>query len=82
MNNTVEKIYFIPGDKVKVKHNLENSPIMLVQEKVTKRIFTSKICNEPADRFVGIQCGWFDKNNVWRKEIFSTKDLIKVEEVC
>ncbi|MGL4372519.1 MAG: hypothetical protein ACRCS6_01965 [Turicibacter sp.] len=94
-NKSIEKIYFVPGNLVIVKHGLENKPIMLVTEIVTSRIViptvttwggvgyssdaTSPVVKQ-ACSFRGIRCGWFDRNSVWQEQIFSTKDLIKVEE--
>lgn len=81
MEYAQSKIYFIPGELVIIKHELDNRPVMLVVE-----VVTSKICNfgvavkqDPKNHFKGIRCGWFDHNQVWQEQIFSTKDLIKVE---
>lgn len=64
--------YYKPGDLVILKHAELNSPIMLVQEKVTRQFKQGgKIC----DMFKGMKCIWFDKNNVLQEAIFSTKDL-------
>jgi len=72
-----EKIYFNPGDLVTVRHEaLENRPIMYVLEKITRNI-TTKDGNTDSV-FVGIRCRYFDKNQVLREAIFSTKDLIHV----
>lgn len=69
-----EKIFYNPGDIVKVKHDLENIPTMYVVEKVTRNIVNRDGKNETI--FVGIKCRWFDKNQVLREAIFSSKDLI------
>lgn len=68
-----EKIYFTPGMRVKCKH-LENAPEMYVikkQEIVIKKSTDAKVLQ-------GIVCRWFDKNQVLREDIFSTKDLIQL----
>lgn len=65
-----EKIYFTPGMRVKCKH-LENAPEMYVIKK--KQLV---IKDEEAKTLQGIVCRWFDKNQVLREEVFSTKDLI------
>lgn len=71
-----EKVFYNPGDLVKVKHNLENVPIMYVVEKVTRTyIHTDKTKDSI---FIGIKCRWFDSNKILRESIFSTKDLIHV----
>lgn len=65
-----EKIYFTPGMRVKCKH-LENAPEMYVIKK--KQVI---IKDDDVKALQGIVCRWFDKNQVLREEIFSTKDLI------
>ena len=76
MENNVTKIYFIPGDIVILKHDLDNKPIMLVTEVVTSRFLTSPLnMNGYSDLteknhknyFKGIRCGWFDADQVWRE---------------
>ena len=71
-----DKIFFNPGDIVKVKHDkLENVPEMYVVEKVTRTIL-NKYDNSKETIFIGIKCRWFDKNSCLREAIFSTKDLM------
>jgi hypothetical protein len=49
---------------------------MYVLEKITRNITTK---DGIADNvFLGIKTRWFDKNQVLREAIFSTKDLIHV----
>lgn len=98
MDEKLEKIYFLPGDIVVLKHeNIYDKPNMLVTEIVTSRL--NQCYNPPnmvyygnisatntniATQSVvlrGIKCGWFDLNHVWREQIFSTKDLIKLENI-
>lgn len=70
------KTYFVPGQLVKVKHQIDNVPTMYVVEKVT-----NDLVNKGGDRasvFVGIKCKWFDKNCDLQTAIFSTKDLVHV----
>ena len=72
MINDIEKIFFAPGDLVVLKHKELKSPVMLVQEKVTRQFKQGEeICNV----FKGFKCRWFDKNDVLQEAIFSTKDL-------
>lgn len=63
-----EKIYFNPGDVVKIKHPLEVVPLMLVKEKAQKMI-------KGDSHFLGIKCLWFTKNGEYQEQTFSTKDL-------
>ena len=69
------KIYFMPGDMVKLRQNLPNAPTMLVVKKKTY-IFKNKDSEEPALR--GILCRWFTDNGKLQEAIFNTKDLIKL----
>lgn len=69
-----EKIFYNPGDVVKLKHELENIPAMYVVEKVTRNIVNKD--GKTDTIFIGIKCRWFDKNEVLREAIFSSKDLI------
>ena len=50
----IEKIFYNPGDLVKVRHNLENVPTMYVVEKVTRSI--KNIKDEKNSIFIGIKC--------------------------
>ena len=85
----IEKIFYVPGDIVTIKHDLPNKPKMLVTEVVTNKFraqggFDLKrrpmLPSEPKNHFVGIRCGWFTNDGNYVEKIFSTKDLIKVEE--
>lgn len=68
-----EKVYFTPGMRVKCKH-LENAPEMYVIRK--KELIVKK--SDDIKSLQGIVCRWFDKNQVLREDIFSTKDLIQL----
>lgn len=68
------RIFYSPGDIVKLRHeSLDYVPNMLVKEKVEKS-FKDKD-GKISNTFIGIRCIWFDKNQVLREAIFSTKDL-------
>lgn len=71
------RIFFTPGDIVIVRHaSLENRPKMQVIEKVTRSIRTKD--GDTENMFLGIKCRWFDKNQVLREAVFSTKDIQKL----
>lgn len=70
-----EKTYFTPGQVVRVKH-FANAPKMFVVEKKTRSIVDKD--GNSDNIFLGILCKWFDKNDVLREAVFSTKDLIHV----
>nr|DAM45655.1 MAG TPA: hypothetical protein [Bacteriophage sp.] len=53
MLNEIEKIFFAPGDLVVLKHEELRSPVMLVQEKITRQFKQGdEICNV----FKGFKC--------------------------
>ena len=53
---------------------------MLVTEIVTSRILEVNNAEKVKSHFIGIRCGWFDDSRQWQSHIFSTKDLLKIEE--
>lgn len=67
----IDKVFFIPGNIVTLKHNLPNKPIMLVTEVVTSKI-------KSQNTFKGIRCIWFTSDTKLQESVFSTKDLIKI----
>lgn len=73
MNIEQEKIYFVAGDIVEVRHNIENKPKMFVTDKITKSIKDKD--GNIENVFLGLKCRWYDKNQVLHEAIFSTKDL-------
>lgn len=68
-----DKIFFQPGDIVTLKQDIPNKPIMLVERKVE---MTFK--NDKVKTLRGIACRWFTSTGEIQKEIFSTKDLVKL----
>lgn len=81
LKNDQEKVFFIPGNVVTLKHNIPNKPTMLVTEVVTSKIFPSgykKISEETKQSFKGIRCIWFTLSGELQESVFSTKDLVKL----
>lgn len=77
MINEIEKIFYNPGDLVRVRHcKLSNIPVMYVVEKVTR---SYKHNDETINSFKGIKCRWFNANGDLCEEIFSSKDLERVK---
>lgn len=77
MISDIEKIFFNPGDIVRVRHTqLKNTPVMYVVEKVTR---SYKHNNETINSFKGIKCRWFNDHGDLCEEIFSSKDLERVK---
>lgn len=77
VNELIEKTYFIAGDIVEIRHNIENKPKMFITEKVTKTVKDKNGNIETI--FIGLRCKWFDKQQVLHEAIFSTKDLKHIE---
>lgn len=69
-----EKVYFLPGDLVKFKKDLPNSPTMLVVRKVVKRFN-----NIEGNFFQGILCRWFSADGKLQEAVWNTKDITKAE---
>lgn len=65
-----EKIYFVPGDLVTIRHGLVDKPIMLVKGKDQ-----TLIKSDEGSHFKGIRCFWFTKDHNYQEAVFSTKDL-------
>jgi len=75
-NFNTEKIYFVPGDIVTIKHNIANKPEMIVKAKETKLI---KKDNDNTT-FIGIRCFWFKTDGELQEHIFNTKDLVHINK--
>ncbi len=70
-----EKIYFVPGQKVTLRQDIPNKPIMLVH-----RVERSIIRNEDKNALLkGVKVRWFTENGFLQEAVFSTKDLILVD---
>lgn len=66
-----EKVYFLPGDLVKFRRDLPNSPTMLVVKKVTSKYKTTSY-------FQGILCRWFTTEGLLQEAVWNTKDITKI----
>ena len=70
-----EKIYFVPGQRVTLRQDIPNKPIMLVH-----RVERSIIRNEDKNALLkGVKVRWFTENGFLQEAVFSTKDLILVD---
>lgn len=70
-----EKIYFVPGQKVTLRQDIPNKPIMLVH-----RVERSIIRNEDKNALLkGVKVRWFTENGFLQEAVFSTKDLILID---
>lgn len=81
LQETLDKIYFRPGDVVMVRHDIEHRPRMVVKSKSTFVLDTkvvSTIPNKQAVHFHGMTCYWFSSQGEYMEKTFNTKDLIHV----
>ena len=77
MINEIEKIFYNPGDLVRVRHRkLSNVPVMYVVEKVTR---SYKHNDEILNSFKGIKCRWFNVSGDLWEESMSSTDLERVK---
>lgn len=71
------KTFFLPGDLVKVRQEIDNRPVMIVKGKETSR-FTPNKDEAGANYLAGIRCVWFDKEQRLQEAVFNTKDIYKL----
>ena len=70
-----DKIYFTPGQRVTLRQDIPNKPIMLVY-----RVERSIIRNDDKNALLkGVKVRWFTENGFLQEAVFSTKDLILVD---
>ena len=75
IQNDNGKVYFAPGQKVTLRQDIPNKPIMLVH-----RIERNIIRNEDGNELLrGIKVRWFTTEGLMQEAVFSTKDLILVD---
>lgn len=70
------KVYFQPGNKV-ICTKLKNAPEMYV---LRKKELTLKDGDNKQKTLQGIVCRYLDKWGIFREEIFSTKDIQKLDD--
>lgn len=67
-----ENIYFNPGQIVKLKKSIPNSPTMIVVKKETSLFKHNK---DKKTALLGIRCRWFTKDGILQEAVFNTKDI-------
>ena len=72
-----DRIYFTPGQLVRIKQDLANKPIMLVVGKVSNVFKHSS--DQKNNVLKGIKCIWFNTKQELQEGIFNTKDLEYVD---
>lgn len=68
-----DKVYFNPGEVVRLRQDALDSPNMLVVKREAKYM-----CGAGKSFFLGIKCRWFAKDHTLHEAIFNTKDLVHV----
>ena len=71
-----ERVFFTPGDIVK-NNKLKDAPEMYV---IRKKEITIHEGNNKQKTLQGIVCRYLDKQGIFREEVFSTKDIVKIEK--
>lgn len=71
-----DKIFFMPGDVVTLKQDVDNKPRMIVVKKETS-LFKNKM-DDKEHSLKGIKCRWFTKDGFLQEAIWNTKDLVKL----
>lgn len=66
-------IFFNPGQRVTLRQDIPNKPIMLVLRKETS-VFKSD-CETPKSSLIGIRCRWFTSEGKLQEAVWNTKDL-------
>lgn len=67
-----ESIYFNPGQIVKLKKDIPNSPTMIVVKKETSLFKHNK---DKKSVLMGIRCRWFTNDGTLQEAVFNTKDI-------
>lgn len=76
-----DNVYLNPGQVVTLKQNIPNKPYMIVVRKETslfKHGSFKSTTGKPI--LIGIRCRWFTSTGEMQEAVFSTKDLVKVDE--
>lgn len=72
-----DKIYFQPGDLVRLNKRLPNAPDVMIVVKKETSIFKHKEENEGSLR--GIRCRWFNAAQELQEAVFNTKDITLIQ---
>ncbi len=74
------KVFFVPGDIVTIKQDIDNKPLMIVKtvDKATIRRKDS-FSDSPKSMLFGITCFWFTTQGLLQESRFNTKDLTHVD---
>lgn len=73
----MDKVYFLPGDRVQLKQDIPNKPVMIIVKKKTMTIKPKD--EDKSTYFQGMLCMWFTTTGELLEHVFSTKDLQKLK---
>lgn len=72
----MEIVYFTPGQRVTLKQDIPNKPLMIVVKKETSLFkHDVKKMEDKKSALIGIRCRWFTTTGELQEAIFNTKDL-------
>ena len=71
----MEKDYLKEGDVVSLRQEIANKPNMIVD-----KLLRNRGDGVDAGKLAGIRCFWFDSTGAIQKNIFYSKDLIRIGE--
>ena len=69
-----EKVYFKPGQLVRLNKGLPNAPKMMVS-----KIEKLKVSVTKDNLFLGVSCIWFSNDGKLQEHRFNSKDLEQIE---
>jgi len=69
-----EKVYFKPGQLVRLNKGLPNAPVMMVN-----KIEKLKVMATRDNLFLGVSCIWFSDDNKLQEYRFNSKDLEQIK---
>lgn len=73
------KAFLKPGDIVTLKQDIPNKPLMVVMRKESN--FFKDNAPSLMSSLKGIRCRWFTTDGNEQQGVFSTKDLVLVQDV-
>lgn len=76
-----DKIFFNPGDIVRLNKEIPNAPVMYVVGKKTMMIRPGEGASQEEKRkfLNGIICRWFTISGELQEAVFSTKDIMLIK---
>lgn len=71
---TNDLVFFHAGDRVQLKQDIPNKPVMVVSSiPKTRRIGQKDLTDKPI--LLGVKCFWFTSDGSYQERLFNSKDL-------